>query len=658
MAYSKGKTEKKSELKDKDEELTGSPDQDLIERYHKEWQVNYDVLSTYHVERFDKNYRMFSGNTTTYGTDANMSDPVATELIERVNQKIFEREPKFYVQAPGHNLPKEVTSIITGTAQYFWTNQDVVQSTGTSKAKTKVLGREFLIAGNAGTETYFNVEADAPDFRVIPIEDVIFDASKSLKTSPFYYIRQFVDIADLEKLAEVEEDGKVTSGLFKNIDGLKSFLKGKDGKLRDDLTDNQVNRTTSDEFRRVRGQVELITRWEGKKCCRIADWQYVIQEYENETLEDDPLDFAMDIEVPKEPYGLSLLDAISGLITAKNLMLSQIVDFGARALNPPLFVDPNQVSSVNRQTLRNAFKIGGIVMAAPGVAQHYNYPPMPSTGFDLMTYIQQRAESTTGIGAYTGGVPNQTNDKTAGTKGGILALIEQAASPIKDRQQNLEESIVEPVINKMLKTAGRLMSDKETKYVLITGESPKWVKVTKGILTGKITLADLLTAEIIDEETFAEIAQEMLISGKDPRKDLVFDVDWIVRVEAGSMAETDSEQERQAMAEWVAFNSQFGIPMDFMKVSKEMGIKAGIKEPEQYLIEQPQGEQPVDPAMQQQQMQMEMQGQMQQQQMRQQEELHQQKVAQESAKTEGAKADVVGKKAQAIKKLQPEPKRI
>ena len=654
MAYSKGKTEK-SELKDKDEELTGNPDQDLVEKYHKEWQTNYDVLSTYHVERFDKNYRMFSGNTTTYGTDANMSDPVATELIERVNQKIFEREPKFYVQAPGHNLPKEVTSIITGTAQYFWTNQDVVQSTGTAKAKTKVLGREFLITGNAGTETYFNVGADAPDFRVIPIEDVIFDASKSLKTSPFYYIRQFVDITDLEKLAEVEEDGKVTSGLFKNIDGLKSFLEGKDGKLRDDLTDNQVNRTTSDEFRRVRGQVELITRWEGKKCCRIADWQYVIQEYENETLDDDPLDFAMDIEVPKEPYGLSLLDAISGLITAKNLMLSQIVDFGARALNPPLFVDPNQVSSVNRQTLRNAFKIGGIVMAAPGVAQHYSYPPMPSTGFDLMTYIQQRAESTTGIGAYTGGVPNQTNDKTAGTKGGILALIEQAASPIKDRQQNLEESIVEPVINKMLKTAGRLMSDKETKYVLITGESPKWVKVTKGILTGKITLTDLLTTEIIDEETFAEIAQEMLLNGKDPRKDLVFDVDWIVRVEAGSMAETDSEQERQALQEWVAFNSQFGVPMDFMKVSKEMGIKAGIKEPEQYLIEQQPG---VDPAMQQQQMQMEMQGQMQQQQMQQQQEIHQQKVAQEAAKTEGAKADVVGKKAQVIKKLQPEPKRI
>ena len=112
------------------------------------------------------------------------------------------------------------------------------------------------------------------------------------------------------------------------------------------------------------------------------------------------------------------------------------------------------------------------------------------------------------------------------------------------------------------------------------------------------------------------------------------------------------------MAEWVAFNAQFGIPMDLMKVSKEMGIKAGIKEPEQYLIEQPQGEQPVDPAMQQQQMQMEMQGQMQQQQMKQQEELHQQKLAQESAKTEGAKADVVGKKAQVIKKLQPEPKRI
>jgi hypothetical protein len=364
----------------------------------------------------------------------------------------------------------------------------------------------------------------------------------------------------------------------------------------------------------------------------------------------------MDMEVPKEPYALSLLDAISGLITAKNTMLSQIVDYGARALNPPLFVDPT-VSPINRQTLRNAFKIGGIVMAPPALAQHQPYPPMPSTGFDLLTYIQQRAESATGIGAYTSGVPNQSNDKTQGTKGGILALIEQAASPIKDRQQNLEESIIEPVINKMLKLAGHLMSDKEEKFVFISGESPKWVKITKGILTGKITLPDLLASEIIDEETFGELVQEMMLTGKDPRTELVWDVDWVIRVEAGSMAETDSEQERQAMQQWIAFNAQFQIPMDLQKVSREMGIKAGIKEPEQYLIEQPQGQPGENPAMQAQQQQMQMQQEMQMQQaqmqQQQQQEMHGAKLSQEQARAEKARIEAVKAKAEVINKLQP-----
>lgn len=647
-------------IKAKTKEPTYSdPSQDLIESYKKEFKRWSDVLEVWHTNRFDKNYRQYTGNIDIKGTTSNISDPVAPELVERVNQKLFEREPKFYAQAPGHNLPKEITSIMTGTAQYYWNNPDVVQSTGTSRAKTKVVGREFLITGNAGTETYFNVGADSPDFRALPIEDVIFDPSKSLKTSPVYYIRQFVDLAELEALAEVVEGGKVVSGIFKKdaIEALKKELEGSDGVVEDDRTSNQVNRSGSESFRKVSNKIELTTRWAGKKCCRIANWKHLLQEYES-ALGDDPLDFVMDIEVPKQPYALSLLDFISGLTTAKDLILNQVVDYGAKALNPPLFVDPN-LPPVNRATLRNAYKVGGIVFAPPGMAEHKPMPSLPSMGFDLMTYIQQRSESTTGIGAYTGGVPNQSSDKTQGTKGGILALIEQAASPIRDRQLNLEESIIEPVVNKMLKMAGHLMSDKESKFVFITGEQPKWVRITKGLLTGKITLQDLRIAEIIDDESYQQLGQEMTANGIDPSTHVMWDLDWVIRVEAGSMAETDSEQERQAMQEWVAFNAQFGVPMDLMKISKEMGIKAGIKEPDQYLMQD--NVQPgTDPQAQMQQDQMQMQAQMQgqtheqqlaqqqeahQQQLKQNEETHQMKLAQEMSKLDESRVKVMQGKA-------------
>jgi hypothetical protein len=37
----------------------------------------------------------------------------------------------------------------------------------------------------------------------------------------------------------------------------------------------------------------------------------------------------------------------------------------------------------------------------------------------------------------------------------------------------------------------------------------------------------------------------------------------------------------------VAANLQYGIPMDMQKISIENGIRAGIKDPEQYISNQP-----------------------------------------------------------------------
>ena len=638
--------------KDKEEEGL-SPEDKLIARYKKEWNAWYPVLETWHINRFNKNYELYTGNIDIKGTQSSISDPVANELVERVNQKLFEREPKFYVVTPGHNLPKEVSSVITGIATFLWNNPDTIQSTGTSKAKTKVLGREFLVVGNAGTETYFNGEADSADFRPIPIEDVIFDPTKTLKSSDVYYIRQFVSLDELEDLAEVKEKGKVVSGIFKKsaIDELKRQYSEPDG-LKEDSTSNFINRSGSSQFQRPSGKIELISRWEGSKLCQIVNWKYIIREVDDPMLlGDDPLDFAMDIEVNKQPYGLSLIDTISGLVNAKNLIINQVIDYGAKALNPPLFVDPS-VTVANMKTLRNAWKLGGIVMANAQQAQYGDMPALPAIGFDLMTYLQQRSESTTGIGAYTGGVPNQVSDKTAGTATGIKALIEQAASPIKDRQQNLEESIIEPVINKMLKMTGALMSDKEVKWVLISGEEPKWIRVTKGILTGKITLPDLLTAELIDQESFSEIAQGMQARGLDPNSAVVFDVDWVVRVEAGSMAEVDSAQDIENFDGWVAFCQQMGVPLDVIKIAKERGIKAGIKEPENYIMQQAPQAQGADPQQMMQEQQMQQQQMMQKQQFVQQGQMHDAKMAQEHAKVDQMQTDAMAKKVEVLKKLQ------
>jgi len=170
----------------------------------------------------------------------------------------------------------------------------------------------------------------------------------------------------------------------------------------------------------------------------------------------------------------------------------------------------------------------------------------------------------------------------------------QAVTPVKDRQLNIEESIIEPMVNKWLKYAGALMSANEDKYILITGSEPRWVQVTKGLLTGKIKLEDLYVAEIIDDEDLEFMVQELLEQGKDPETEIVIDTDWIVRVETGSLAEIDTEQELENLQSWAKFAIEMGQQIDTKKVAIEAALRANIKEPEQYLLdaeEQPQ----IDP---------------------------------------------------------------
>lgn len=558
---------------------------DLAIKYYKEFSEWLNTLRPYHTERFDRNYRQYTAYAMTQGTASKKSDPVASEIIERVIQRLFERDPKFNVESRGNNIPKEVKEIITGAIEYMWSAPEAVQASGTMRSRLKVIGREFCITGNVVIETYYNSKTNLPDIQIIPIEDVIFDPSKTLKTSPVIYTRKFVSLDYLKENEEVTtKDGKVT-GLFKNIDKVIKLLADYDQKT-DDVTDNQINRSGSDKFSPKRDEIQLITRYKGPKTCRFIigheEDAVTIQEFENEILDDDPIDVAMDIEVPKEPYAFGLLDFLSGLTSLKDLFINQLSDYGSKVLNPPLFVDPS-IQPVNRVTFKNAWRLAGIVYAPPQMAEHKPMPSIGNFGFDMLSYLQQRSESVSGVGAYLGGVPNQESDKTQGTKGGIEALMSQAVSPVKDRQQNIEESIIMPFINKWIKMKGALMTPNEMQDILMTGASPKWIKVTKGLLTGKATIYDLLVAELLTQEQVMEMEAMMMAEGKNPEEELVIDTDWIVNVETGSMAEVNKAEDLRNFDGWVQFNTQFNLPMDYEKISIERGMRAGIKDPEQYL---------------------------------------------------------------------------
>lgn len=584
------KTKKKSRA---DGTTASNPDEARIQDYKTQFDSYLNVLQDYHVNRFNRNYLQYTAYTQTKGTHTKISDPVAPELVERVIQKMFQRDPKFYAMARGKAVPPEITKLMEAACEYLWTNPDITQETGTMRSKLKMAGREFCVLGNCCVETFYNGIADGPDIRIIPLEDVIFDPTKGLKRSKRYYIRQYVSIEDLKANQEITKDGKVTAGIFKNIKELEESLS--DAKnFKNDPSAAQVNRFGSYSLQQPVEKILLVSCWDGKKLCQIANWTYIVREVDDPMLiGDDPLDFAMDIEVPKVPFGFSLLDFINGLTNAKDLLINQVVDYGSKALNPPLFVDPSVAANVaNRSSLRNAYKVGGMVFANPSQVGHLPMPQLPAVGMELMSYIQQRSESVTGVGAYLGGVPNQVSDQTKGTKGGIEALISQAASPVLDRQQNLEEAIIEPVINKMLKMTGELMGGNEEKWIFISGQERKWVKITQGLLTGKITLPDLVVSGLISQEDAQQAQTTLTSQGKNPDNHVIFDVDWIIRVETGSMAELDSAKDLENFDSTINAAIQTGVPIDAIKVWKERAMRAGVKEPEQYLLPQAQGDQP------------------------------------------------------------------
>jgi len=571
-------------------------DKDRLQEYVEEYTKWHKELEPIWSDRFDRNYRQYTAYTNTQGTKSKISDPVAPELTERQIRRLFEKDPVFFALGRGKNVPKEVTDLMGEIVAYYWTNPDMVASTGTMKSKLKVAGREFCILGNTVVETYYNSDSESPDLRVHALEDVIFNPAQGLKASKVKYVRQSVDLKYLEDNEEIVKDG-VTKGLFMNLDKVKEHFKDSKEKKKTNVTVNRSGEKNSN----YEDPIELISRYEEAKVCRFIknasddNGPILLQEFTS-ILGESPLACAMDIELVKQPYAISYLDFINGMTQAKDLTLNQIVDYGAKALNPPLFYDAT-AAPVNKLLLANAFKLGGLVPMNPQMADHKTMPPINTVGFQLLDYIQQRSESVVGSSAYTDGTTNTASDQTKGTATGITQLTQNAQGPIKDRQQNLEESIIEPIVNKWLKMASGLMSENEVKYAFIGGATPKWVEFTKGLLSGKIVLNDLIVAELLKEDEAAELAAIMIDEGKDPEKELVYDVDWIIRCESGSMAEIDTQKELENFQKWIEFNMSIGKPLDLEAVSIKMAQIINIKEPEQFNM-QPQigGQNGIGPA--------------------------------------------------------------
>jgi len=170
-------------------------------------------------------------------------------------------------------------------------------------------------------------------------------------------------------------------------------------------------------------------------------------------------------------------------------------------------------------------------------------------------------------------VPNAKDDKTQGTMGGIIAMQEAAAPNFQVKIDKLQDCFMRPLARMFLKITTNLTGDDEIKYSLIGGTNPEWVRVTKGILSGKATLADLNQVGLVADEDVLFFQQ----AGVDFNSVMVFDVDWIVDVRLDNSSRREKMQEVEKKMQFIQFAQKIGAPIEPSRAAASVAYDMDIK---------------------------------------------------------------------------------
>jgi hypothetical protein len=251
--------------------------------------------------------------------------------------------------------------------------------------------------------------------------------------------------------------------------------------------------------------------------------------------------------------------------------------------------------------------------------------------------MQQAIERAARFSLYGAGLSGQSSDKTQGTASGIQSIQAAAEPNVEIQLDDIQEMFMQPVGRKYLKMIGRMMGTDEIRYGLLQGENQEWVKATKGILTGKATIKDMVMVGLIDEQdalqytttmqpvidpmtgqpavdpmTGQPAMQQVPIPGAEEA--LIFDVDWVVEVKLDNQSASDKDRKTQAELAHIQWGMQIGVPIDPEKAWVRLGKRGGFDDIEDIILSPEEQQQKQQEMMQQQQAQVmqEQQGQQQQ----------------------------------------------
>jgi len=554
---------------------SGSVVVDLVEK----WKIWRDDLKRYWPQ-IDRNQQMYEFSKDEDSlTSSNVSANTTFAIIEGQISKFNESKTDIITQAKGGVKVQPFEEYISSTLKYQFADPDIEALIGTFRERKEIYERDFLVKGNAvGEATYIYKEAiingekkivaDNPAFKNLPLKSVIFDPSSTLVDSDEYFVEK---TTTYEKLKELEYNSKDGTGIYKNLAELKQGLtKEKDGFTLDDLEEQFY--TGDIKINKKVKPVHILEHWRGAFLTVIADKRVVIrEEYDPFGIGRNPLLPIMNYRVQGRPYAYGELDPIYKTVRAQDTILNQSIQAVNQFLKPSVLLQPG--AKVSLDAIIAITEEGGIAYGDPKEVGQVPRTAPPQQAFLSMDVMQQIIERTARFSPYTSGVPNSKMDKTQGTMGGIIAMQEAAEPNFQVKIDKLQDGFMRPLARMFLKITANLTGDDEIKYSLVTGTNPEWVKVTKGILSGKATMQDLNMVGLVQDEDVMFFAQ----AGIPLDSVMAFDVDWVVDVKLDNGSKREKMQEVEKKMQFVQFAQKIGAYIEPTRAAQAIAYDMEIK---------------------------------------------------------------------------------
>lgn len=616
----------------KDETIT-SPEDNTTQKYIGEFNTWREDLRPF-WKQIDKNQQMYEfykseGSETSSDISLNTTFSIIESIIAKANESTL----SVTVKAKGNNETQQFEEYVSGVLKDAIEDPDVAYIKGTFRKKKEQFIREFLVKGNAFAEMNYcymtgivngdkKVLADNPYITILPYKSVIFNPSKQADASNVYYIEKHVSWSELKTS---EYDKKTGKGIYSNLSSLKNKI-DTTGKLSDDTDVKYVS--GNQQITKKNESIHILERWEGAKLIVIANKDTIIREvYDPFKIGGHPLLIGMNYVIEGRPYAYGEIDPIYKPVRAQDTIVNQNIEIINKYLRDGYAIGPN----IDIDAFIQVLESGGVVSVGDtkdiSVIPH-NVPPQQA--FMQIDNIQQAIERAARFSPYSAGIPNQATDKTSGTATGINSMQRASEPNFQIKLDAVEECLMQPLGRMYLRCIGNLMGEDEIRYTILRGKSNEWASATKGMLTGKATLDDLVTVGYLNKEKVDLLLQlqsvdengmpEIDVNGEPvPKyskgmKTIAFDVDWVIDVKLDNQSKADKERDTQVKMAWMQFAMQVGAQFDPDKITELVsliGREQGIEDPEQYFLTAEQKQQQM---MEQEQMQVQQQQQSQQQQ--------------------------------------------